>query len=72
MLAARESPLSTLHLHNLCKASQYGAVILPPMQTYYDHPATPQDMGRYTAARILDQFELDTEGTEWKGMISDG
>ena len=36
VLVARESPLSTLHLENLCKASQYGAVILPPMQTYYN------------------------------------
>lgn len=72
VLAARECPLSTLHLHNLCKASQYGAVILPPMQTYYDHPATPAEMARHTAARILDQFGLDTEGTEWEGMNSDG
>lgn len=68
VLAARESPLSTLHLHNLYKASNYGAVILPPMQTYYNHPATPQDMARHTAARILAQFGLDTDTPEWEGM----
>lgn len=68
VLAARESPLSTLHLHNLYEASRYGAVILPPMQTYYNHPATPQDMARHTAARILGQFGLDTDAAEWRGM----
>lgn len=68
VLAARESPLSTLHLHNLYQASSYGAVILPPMQTYYNHPATTQDMARHTAARILDQFGLEVDLAEWEGM----
>ena len=68
VLVARESPLSTLHLENLCKASRYGAVILPPMQTYYNHPATVQEMTRYTVQRILSQFDLDNELCEWEGM----
>ena len=33
VLVSRESPLSTLHLENLCKADRYDAVIPPPMQT---------------------------------------
>ena len=68
VLVARESPLSTLHLENLCKASQYGAVILPPMQTYYNHPATVQEMTHHTVQRILSQFDLDNELCEWEGM----
>lgn len=68
VLVARESPLSTLHLENLCKASQYGAVILPPMQTYYNHPASIADMTRHTVNRILSQFDLDEESYEWEGM----
>lgn len=68
VLVARESPLSTLHLENLCKASRYGAVILPPMQTYYNHPATVQEMTRHTVQRILSQFDLDNELCEWEGM----
>lgn len=38
------------------------------MQTYYNHPATPEDMARHTAARILGQFGLDTDTAEWRGM----
>ncbi len=68
VLVARESPLSTLHLENLCKASQYGAVILPPMQTYYNHPASVEEMTRHTVNRILSQFGLDEESYEWEGM----
>lgn len=68
VLAARESPLSTLHLRNLYKASQLGAVILPPMQTYYNHPATLQEMVCHTAARILSQFDLERDLPEWEGM----
>ena len=68
VLVARESPLSTLHLENLCKASQYGAVILPPIQTYYNHPATVQEMTHHTVQRILSQFDLEDALCEWEGM----
>ncbi len=43
VLVARESPLSTLHLRNLCTASELGAIIVPPMLTYYHHPKSLQD-----------------------------
>ena len=68
VLVARESPLSTLHLENLAKVSRYGAVVLPPMQTYYNHPPTVQDMTRHTVNRILSQFDLEESLYEWKGL----
>lgn len=68
VLAARESPLSTIHLHNLYEASRLGAIIVPPMLTYYDHPASLADCTRRTASRILAQFGLDGDGYEWEGM----
>lgn len=68
VLAARESPLSTLHLRNLYEASQLGAVILPPMLTYYNHPQTVADCTRHTVNRILGQFGLDEDGAQWEGM----
>ncbi|MCD7750259.1 MAG: UbiX family flavin prenyltransferase [Lachnospiraceae bacterium] len=68
VLVPRESPLSTLHLRNLCEASQLGAVVLPPMQTYYDHPQTAEDMTRHTVKRILSRFGLESGMREWTGM----
>lgn len=68
VLVARESPLSTLHLRNLYEASRLGAVILPPMLGYYDHPQSAADCTRRVVSRILDQFELDEDGYQWEGM----
>lgn len=68
VLAARESPLSTVHLRNLYEASRLGAVIVPPMLTYYNRPRTIEDCTRYTVGRILPQFGLGGNGYQWEGM----
>jgi polyprenyl P-hydroxybenzoate/phenylacrylic acid decarboxylase-like protein len=68
VLVAREAPLSTLHLRNLYEASQLGAVILPPVLTYYHHPVSVEDCTRTTVQRILSQFGLDQDSTPWEGM----
>ena len=68
VLVARESPLSTLHLRNLYELSQMGAVILPPMLTYYQRPSSLEDCTRHMVQRILSQFDLDDTAYEWRGM----
>ena len=68
VLVARESPLSTVHLRNLYEASNLGAVIVPPMLTYYNHPVSVEEMTRRCASRILSQFGLDREKYEWEGV----
>lgn len=68
VLCARESPLSTVHLRNLYEASQLGAVILPPMLTYYNRPGTVENMTQYTVQRVLSQFGLDEGAYQWEGM----
>ena len=68
VLAARESPLSTVHLRNLYEASRLGAVIIPPMLTYYRRQTGIAEMTAYTVQRILAQFDLDDENYEWNGI----
>ena len=68
VLVARESPLSTVHLRNLYEASQLGAVILPPMLTYYNGPQSLEDCTQHTVNRILSQFDLDEGSYQWEGM----
>ena len=68
VLVARESPLSTIHLRNLYEASQLGAVILPPMLTYYNGPQSLADCTRHMVNRILSQFDLDEGSYQWEGM----
>lgn len=68
VLVAREAPLSTVHLRNLYEVSQIGAVILPPMLTYYNHPTSLADCTHHTVNRILSQFDLDEDSYQWEGM----
>lgn len=68
VLVARESPLSTVHLRNLYEVSQLGAVVLPPMLTYYHRPSSLEDCTCHTVNRILSQFDLDEGSYQWEGM----
>ena len=68
VLVARESPLSTLHLRNLCTVSELGAVVLPPVPAYYRRPRTVEDCTAHTVSRILSQFDLDEEEYQWSGL----
>lgn len=65
VLAAREAPLSTLHLRNLMELSQMGAVIFPPVPAYYTRPESLAECTRHTAARMLSQFGLGEDCSGW-------
>ena len=70
VLAVREAPLSGIHLENMLKLSRMGAVILPPMPAFYNHPRTVDDVVDYTVARMLDQFGIEVRGApRWTGEM---
>lgn len=69
VLVARECPLSSIHLRNMYELSRMGAVILPPMLSYYNHPKSLEDCTRQAAGKILDQFHLKSDTFfRWEGM----
>lgn len=69
VLVAREAPFSTIHLRNLYELSQMGAVILPPMLSYYHKPESIGEMTHHIVCKVLDQFDIDTpEFRRWEGM----
>lgn len=69
VLVARECPLSTIHLRNLYELSRYGAVILPPVLSFYNHPDSLDCCIRHITGKILDMFGLEGEGyRRWEGM----
>ncbi len=59
VLVARETPFNTIHLKNMLTLSQMGAILMPPMQTYYNHPETIDDMIDHMAGKILDVFDIE-------------
>lgn len=69
VLVPRETPLSTIHLENMLELSRLGAVMVPPMPAYYNHPQTIQDVTDHIVVRVLDQFDLDYDKAKrWEGM----
>jgi 4-hydroxy-3-polyprenylbenzoate decarboxylase len=68
VLAVREAPLSSIHLENMLTLSRMGAMVMPPLPAFYNHPRTIDDIVDYTVARLLDQFGLEVRGAErWGG-----
>lgn len=67
VLVPRECPFSTIHLRNLHGLSQLGAVVIPPVPAYYNHPTTVDEVNRHIAGKVLSQFDLG-EVQEWQGM----
>lgn len=61
ILAARETPLSPVHLNNLLELSRLGVRIVPPVLSYYNHPETVTEMTRHIVGKIMDQMGLDYE-----------
>ncbi|MBS1189931.1 MAG: polyprenyl p-hydroxybenzoate/phenylacrylic acid decarboxylase [Rhodocyclaceae bacterium] len=61
VLVPRETPLSAIHLENMLRLAQAGAVILPPNPGFYHHPRGVEDLVDFVVARILDQLAVPHE-----------
>jgi 4-hydroxy-3-polyprenylbenzoate decarboxylase len=73
VLAVREAPLSSIHLENMLTLARMGAMVMPPLPAFYNHPRTVDDIIDYTVARMLDQFGLEITGAErWVGEMGVG
>ena len=55
VLVTREAPLGTVHLRNMYEASQLGAVIIPPVLSYYNHSKTIEDCNRHIVKMISEK-----------------
>jgi 4-hydroxy-3-polyprenylbenzoate decarboxylase len=73
VLAVREAPLSSIHLENMLTLARMGAMVMPPLPAFYNHPRTIDDIVDYTVARLLDQFGVEVAGAErWVGEMGVG
>jgi len=73
VLAIREAPLSAIHLENMLTLARMGALVMPPLPAFYNHPRTIDDIVDYTVARMLDQFGLEVSGSaRWVGEMGVG
>ncbi|KAF3805991.1 Flavin prenyltransferase PAD1 [Colletotrichum gloeosporioides] len=72
VLAARECPLSGIHLQNMLSLTQNGVIIFPPVPAFYHRPATIDDIVDHSVGRMLDLFDFDTQDFDrWDGFQKD-
>ena len=68
VLVPRETPLSTIHLQNMTRLSEAGAVVLPACPAFYPQPKSVDDIVDFVVGRVLDQLGLEHElYTGWSG-----
>lgn len=53
ILVPREAPYSAIHLENMLRLTQLGAVVLPASPGFYHQPRTVDDLVDFIVARIL-------------------
>ena len=58
ILVPREAPFSSIHLENMLKLSNLGAVILPAAPGFYHQPQSIDDLVDFVVARILNQLDI--------------
>ena len=69
VLCIRETPLNRIHLENMLRAQQAGAVIMPAIPSYYHQPKTIDDLVEQYVCRVLTQLGLPQEKQyQWRGQ----
>lgn len=61
ILVPRETPYSQIHLENMLKLTQMGAMILPASPGFYMQPENIGELVDFIVARILDQLGITQE-----------
>jgi flavin prenyltransferase len=61
ILVPRETPLSPIHVENIYKTSQAGAIILPAMISLYSKPESIDDLVNHIVGKILDMLGIDND-----------
>lgn len=61
VLAVRETPLHRGHLETLVKLAGLGAVIFPPVPSFYHQPQAVEEIVNQTCMRLLDQVGVEVD-----------
>lgn len=68
VLCVRDTPFSRIHLENMMRAQQAGAVIMPAIVSFYHQPKTIDDLVTQYVCRVLAQIGLpQTKQFTWTG-----
>ncbi len=69
VLCIRDTPFNRIHLENMLRAQQGGAVIMPAIPSFYHQPRTIDDLVTQYVCRVLVHMGLPQERQfAWKGQ----
>ncbi len=68
VMVPRETPMSLPDLRNMVACAEAGAMLLPAMPAFYQHPSTIEDLAAFIAGKILNALGFEqTLFPPWKG-----
>jgi len=71
VLCVRDTPFSRIHLENMLRAQQAGAVIMPAIPSFYHAPKTIDDLVTQYVCRVLSQMDLPQAAMfRWTGSAA--
>ena len=71
VLCIRDTPFNRIHLENMLRAEQAGALIMPAIPAFYHQPKTIDDLVTQYVCRVLAQIGLPQEKMyRWTGHSS--
>lgn len=71
VLVVRETPLHEGHLRLMTRATQLGAIILPPVPGFYVRPRSIDDIVNHTVGKILGLFHMEHDlYPSWEGGMT--
>lgn len=66
VLVPRETPYSAIHLENMLRLTNAGAVVLPASPGFYDRPSSIEQLVDFIAGRVLAQLGIPNDlGPRW-------
>ena len=66
VLMVRETPLHVGHLECMIRATQNGAIIAPPVTSFYTRPQSIDELVDHTVARVMDLLDIHVDVPRWK------
>ncbi len=73
ILVPRETPYSMIHLENMLRLTQAGAVILPASPGFYHRPQSMEDLYDFVVGRVLSQLGIEHRiGPRWQSGEMNG
>lgn len=71
VLCIRDTPFNRIHLENMLRAQQAGAVLMPAIPAFYHQPKTIDDLIAQYVCRVLAQIGLPQEQMfRWSGQTA--